>query len=34
MRRAVIGIGQDDEGHWVARLECGMGCMMGVELID
>ena len=25
MWRAVIGIGQDDEGHWMARLECGHG---------
>lgn len=25
MRRAVIGFDQDNEGHWVARLECGHG---------
>ena len=25
MRRAVIGFETDDEGHWVARLECGHG---------
>ena len=25
MRRAVIGFEMDDEGHWVARLECGHG---------
>ncbi|HEY6414513.1 MAG TPA: DUF3565 domain-containing protein [Edaphobacter sp.] len=25
MRRAVIGFSQDDEGHWVALLECGHG---------
>jgi hypothetical protein len=25
MQRAVIGYEQDDEGHWVARLECGHG---------
>jgi hypothetical protein len=25
MRRAVIGFEQDDERHWVARLECGHG---------
>ena len=23
MQRAVIGFNQDEEGHWVARLECG-----------
>ena len=23
MRRAVIGFEQDDERHWVAKLECG-----------
>jgi hypothetical protein len=25
MLRAVIGFEQDDEMHWVARLECGHG---------
>jgi Protein of unknown function (DUF3565) len=25
MLRAVIGFEQDDEAHWVARLECGHG---------
>jgi hypothetical protein len=25
MRRAVIGFELDDEGHWVAKLECGHG---------
>ena len=25
MLRAVIGFEQDDEGHWVAKLECGHG---------
>ena len=25
MRRTVIGFEQDDEGHWVARLDCGHG---------
>ncbi len=25
MQRAVIGFDQDEEGHWVARLECGHG---------
>jgi Protein of unknown function (DUF3565) len=25
MRRAVIGFEKDDEGRWVARLECGHG---------
>jgi Protein of unknown function (DUF3565) len=25
MRRAVIGFEQDNEGHWVARLECEHG---------
>lgn len=23
MRRAIIGYRQDEEGHWVAELECG-----------
>ena len=23
MRRPIIGFEKDDEGHWVARLECG-----------
>jgi hypothetical protein len=23
MQRAVVGFEQDEEGHWVARLECG-----------
>ena len=23
MQRAIIGFHQDDEGHWVADLECG-----------
>ena len=22
-RRAIVGFHQDDEGHWVAELECG-----------
>ena len=22
-RRAIVGFRQDDEGHWVAELECG-----------
>ena len=21
--RRIVGFGQDDEGHWVAQLECG-----------
>jgi Protein of unknown function (DUF3565) len=25
MRRAVTGFYQDEEGHWVASLECGHG---------
>jgi len=25
MQRAVIGFEQDEEGHWVALLECGHG---------
>jgi hypothetical protein len=25
MQRAVIGFEQDEEGHWVAKLECGHG---------
>ena len=25
MRRAVIGFEQDEEGHWVAQLDCGHG---------
>jgi hypothetical protein len=25
MQRAVIGFEQDNDGHWVARLECGHG---------
>lgn len=25
MKRAVIGFERDEEGHWVARLECGHG---------
>ena len=25
MKRAVIGFEQDEEGHWVAKLECGHG---------
>ena len=25
MRRAIIGFEKDDQGHWVARLECGHG---------
>ena len=25
MRRTVIGFERDEEGHWVARLECGHG---------
>jgi Protein of unknown function (DUF3565) len=25
MQRAVIGFEQDDEGHWVAKLQCGHG---------
>jgi hypothetical protein len=23
MQRAIVGFYQDEEGHWVARLECG-----------
>ena len=23
MKRAIVGYHQDDEGHWVADLECG-----------
>ena len=23
MRRAIVGYHQDEEGHWVAELECG-----------
>ncbi|HWA40788.1 MAG TPA: DUF3565 domain-containing protein [Gemmatimonadales bacterium] len=23
MERAIVGFHQDDEGHWVAELECG-----------
>ena len=25
MQRAIIGFERDEEGHWVARLECGHG---------
>ena len=25
MQRAVVGFEQDEEGHWVASLECGHG---------
>ena len=25
MQRTVIGFDQDEEGHWVAKLECGHG---------
>jgi len=25
MKRAVIGFERDEEGHWVAKLECGHG---------
>jgi Protein of unknown function (DUF3565) len=25
MKRAVIGFERDDEGHWVAKLQCGRG---------
>jgi len=25
MRRKIVGYHQDDEGHWVAELECGHG---------
>jgi hypothetical protein len=25
MQRAVVGFSLDEEGHWVARLECGHG---------
>jgi hypothetical protein len=25
MQRAIIGFEKDDEGHWVAKLECGHG---------
>ena len=25
MRRAITGFEMDEEGHWVARLECGHG---------
>jgi hypothetical protein len=25
MKRAVIGFDKDEEGHWVAKLECGHG---------
>lgn len=25
MRRAVIGFDQDEEGHWIAKLDCGHG---------
>lgn len=24
-QRAIVGFHQDDEGHWVAELECGHG---------
>lgn len=25
MQRAIVGFERDEEGHWVARLECGHG---------
>ncbi len=25
MRRRIVGYHRDDEGHWVAELECGHG---------
>lgn len=25
MKRRIVGFHQDDEGHWVADLECGHG---------
>jgi Protein of unknown function (DUF3565) len=29
MQRAVVGFEQDEEGHWVALLECGHGQHVG-----
>ncbi len=25
MQRRIVGVERDEEGHWVARLECGHG---------